>query len=220
MIYQIDILARPRTAGAHRRARVGVWRAPARCGRCGWFRWRDHRRRRLVAANRPRRVPPIRLDLGDAPYAGVPCWTGRAQRWARSPLRWPMRPATHTDVRPLMPGNPISLKALVRVAEARAGYADHGTGRDSRPTNERLAADTGYSVRTVQRADTVAAPAGGGHRGAARPATHPRRAVRVLAGGGSWPRLGQSCGRCTTTRSSTGSSTSLARCHPTPKGLP
>jgi len=28
------------------------------------------------------------------------------------------------------------------VAEARAAYADHGTGRQSRPTNERLAADT------------------------------------------------------------------------------
>ncbi len=26
---------------------------------------------------------------------------------------------------PLMPGNPVSLTAVVRVAEARAGYADH-----------------------------------------------------------------------------------------------
>jgi len=40
-------------------------------------------------------------------------------------------------------------------AAARARYADHGTGRHSRPTNERLAADTGLSVRTVQRADTA-----------------------------------------------------------------
>ena len=54
-----------------------------------------------------------------------------------------------------MPGNPVSLKAVVRVAAARARYADHGTGRQSRPTNERLAADTGLSVRTVQRADTA-----------------------------------------------------------------
>jgi hypothetical protein len=52
-------------------------------------------------------------------------------------------------------GNPVSLKALVRVAEASAAYADHGTGRDSRPTNQRLATDTGLSVRTVQRADTA-----------------------------------------------------------------
>lgn len=52
-------------------------------------------------------------------------------------------------------GNPVSLKALVRVAEARAGYADHATGRDSRPTNQTLAADTGLSVRTVQRADAA-----------------------------------------------------------------
>ena len=43
----------------------------------------------------------------------------------------------------------------MRVAQARAAYADHATGRGSRPTNERLAADTGYSVRTVQRADTA-----------------------------------------------------------------
>ncbi|ORB82208.1 helix-turn-helix domain-containing protein, partial [Mycobacterium persicum] len=60
-----------------------------------------------------------------------------------------------TEVRPVMPGNPISRTALLAVAEARARYADHATGRNSRPTNERLAADTGYSVRTVQRADTA-----------------------------------------------------------------
>ena len=48
----------------------------------------------------------------------------------------------------------ISLKALVRVARARAAYAEYATGRDSRPTNERLAGDTGLSVRTVQRADS------------------------------------------------------------------
>ncbi|PBA23584.1 helix-turn-helix domain-containing protein [Mycobacterium avium] len=54
-----------------------------------------------------------------------------------------------------MPGNPISRQALLAVAEARARYADHATGRNCRPTNERLADDTGYSVRTVQRADTA-----------------------------------------------------------------
>ncbi|AOS92628.2 helix-turn-helix domain-containing protein [Mycobacterium intracellulare subsp. chimaera] len=50
-----------------------------------------------------------------------------------------------TAVRPLMPGNPISRRALLAVAAARAGYADYGTGRNCRPSNERLAADTGYS---------------------------------------------------------------------------
>jgi hypothetical protein len=36
-----------------------------------------------------------------------------------------------------MPGNPVSLNAVRAVAQARARYADHGTGRNCRPTNER-----------------------------------------------------------------------------------
>ena len=97
----------------------------------------------------------ITLDLGEGAWAGVPCWTGRAERWATFAV--PVAYAARYDscVRPVMPGNPVSLKALVRVAEARARYAEYRTGRNSRPTNERLAADTGYSIRTVQRADTA-----------------------------------------------------------------
>ncbi|SOJ56949.1 hypothetical protein MSIMFB_04427 [Mycobacterium simulans] len=100
-------------------------------------------------------ITAIRLDLGDTPWAGVPCWTGGPKQWANQtvPAAYKARYATH--VRPVMPGNPISLKALVRVAEARAAYADYRTGRNCRPTNERLSADTGYSVRTVQRASTA-----------------------------------------------------------------
>jgi hypothetical protein len=60
-----------------------------------------------------------------------------------------------TDVRPAMPNNPVSLKTLVAVAEARASFADHRTGRNCRPTNARLAEITGLSVRTVQRASTA-----------------------------------------------------------------
>ncbi len=41
------------------------------------------------------------------------------------------------------------------MAEARAAFADHRTGRNCRPTNARLAAITGLSVRTVQRASTA-----------------------------------------------------------------
>jgi hypothetical protein len=97
----------------------------------------------------------IVLEVDQAPYAGVPCWTGRLERWARwtVPVAYDCRYDTH--VRPVMPGNPISRRALLAVALARARYADYATGRNSRPTNERLAADTGYSVRTVQRADTA-----------------------------------------------------------------
>ena len=100
-------------------------------------------------------ITPIRLDLGETPWAGIPCWTGGPEQWARStvPAAYAARYATH--VRPVMPGNPISLKALVRVAEARAACADYRTGRNCRPTNERLSAETGYSVRTVQRASTA-----------------------------------------------------------------
>jgi hypothetical protein len=97
----------------------------------------------------------IVLELGEAPYAGVPCWTGRLERWTRwtVPVAFDCRYDSH--VRPVMPGNPISRRAVVAIAGARARYADYATGRNCRPTNERLAADTGYSVRTVQRADTV-----------------------------------------------------------------
>ena len=94
------------------------------------------------------------LELGDAPYAGVPCWT-RGRRWARFTVPVAYAARYNSEVRPRMPGNPISLKALVRVAEARAAYADHATGRNCRPTNERLAVDTGLSVRTAQRASTT-----------------------------------------------------------------
>ena len=100
------------------------------------------------------RLPRIVLEV-DAAWGAIPCWSGRARRWARNtvPMAYHLRYDTH--VRPAMPNNPVSLKALVAVAEARARFADHATGRNSRPTNERLAADTGLSVRTVQRADTA-----------------------------------------------------------------
>ena len=103
----------------------------------------------------PQPAPAIVLDLGELAWAGVPCWSGRADRWATFTVPVAYAARYHTDVRPEMPGNPISLKAVVRVAAARARYAEHATGRGSRPTNERLAADTGLSVRTVQRADTA-----------------------------------------------------------------
>ena len=112
------------------------------------------RARALLEANCRTIASAIMLELGEAPYAGVPCWTG-AERWAHFTVPAAYAARYATAVRPQMPHNPISLKTLLRVAQARARYANHRTGRDSRPTNERLAADTGYSVRTVQRADTA-----------------------------------------------------------------
>lgn len=101
------------------------------------------------------RGPAIVLELGERAFAGVPCWSGRAERWSAFtvPIAYDLRYDTH--VRPVLGGNQVSRTAVLRVAEARARYAEFGTGRGSRPSNERLAADTGYSVRTVQRADVA-----------------------------------------------------------------
>lgn len=100
------------------------------------------------------RTPSIALEL-DVAWAAIPCWSGRAKRWAQTtvPMAYQLRYNSH--VRPAMPNNPVSLKALVAVAEARASFADHRTGRNCRPTNEHLAQLTRLSVRTVQRASTA-----------------------------------------------------------------
>lgn len=100
------------------------------------------------------RLPRIMLDP-EVTWAGVPCWSGRARRWAQETVPAAYRQRYDTYVRPVMPGNPVSLKSVVAVAEARASFADHRTGRDCRPTNDRLAKLTGLSVRTVQRASTA-----------------------------------------------------------------
>lgn len=109
----------------------------------------------LLAANCQTVAPAIVLELGEAAYAGVPCWSGGPERWAKWTVALAYDCRYEAQVRPLMPGNPISRQALLAVAEARARYADYATGRGCRPTNERLAADTGYSVSTIQRADTA-----------------------------------------------------------------
>jgi hypothetical protein len=108
----------------------------------------------LLAANCRAIAAAIVLELGEAPYAGVPCWTS-ARRWARwtVPVAYDLR--YDTDARPHMGTNQIGRSALLRIAEARARYADYATGRDCRPSNHRLATDTGYDVRTIQRANTV-----------------------------------------------------------------
>lgn len=45
----------------------------------------------------------------------------------------------------------ISRQALILVAAALGRYADYRTGRNARPTNARLARDSGLSIRHVQR---------------------------------------------------------------------
>jgi hypothetical protein len=100
------------------------------------------------------RAPGIVLDVDDA-WAGVPCWSGRADRWAHATVPEAYARRYDAEVRPAMPNNPVSLQAVVAVAKARASFAEHRTGRHCRPTNERLAQITGLSVRTVQRASTA-----------------------------------------------------------------
>jgi hypothetical protein len=99
-------------------------------------------------------LPRIVLEV-DVAWGAIPCWSGRARRWARDTVPAAYRERYDTHVRPAMPNNPVSLKALVAVAEARASFADHRTGRNCRPTNAHLAERTGLSVRTVQRASTA-----------------------------------------------------------------
>jgi hypothetical protein len=107
-----------------------------------------------AAAHCVARSPRIVLDVEDA-WSAIPCWSGRARRWAHTTVPTAYLLYYDTHVRPAMPNNPVSLKSLVAVAEARACFADHRTGRNSRPANARLAEITGLSVRTVQRASTA-----------------------------------------------------------------
>ena len=100
------------------------------------------------------RLPRIVLELG-APWAAIPCWSRRSQHWVRFTVPLAYAARYDTQVRPAMPNNPVSLKSVVAVAEARASFADHRTGRNCRPTNARLAEITGLSERTVQRASTA-----------------------------------------------------------------
>ena len=100
------------------------------------------------------RVPAITLDIGN-PWPAIPCWSGRARRWVQHTVPTAYRQRYDTHVRPEMPNNPVSLPAVVAVAEARASFAEHRTGRHCRPSNARLAEITGLSVRTVQRASTA-----------------------------------------------------------------
>jgi hypothetical protein len=99
--------------------------------------------------------PRIVLELEDGVWSGVACWAGRAARWVRLtvPIAYDLR--YDTRVRPVLKDNQVSRAAILKVAEARAGYAEYATGRQCRPTNDRLAQDTGLSVRTVQRADAA-----------------------------------------------------------------
>lgn len=91
------------------------------------------------------------LELPDDVHHGVACWSTR-ERWLTItvPTAYDLR---YKTIRPQMRSGGISRDALLAVAAARAAHADHHTGRDCRPSNARLVALTGLSLRQVQRAD-------------------------------------------------------------------
>jgi hypothetical protein len=53
------------------------------------------------------------------------------------------------------PKNGISLSVLIKIAAAHAVYADYRTGRNCRPSVDRVVQNSGYAERTVQRARLV-----------------------------------------------------------------
>ena len=104
---------------------------------------------RSCPAGRP--TQPIVLDPPEGIHVGVACWSTR-ERWLHvtAPTAYDLR---YRAIRPQMRSGGISRPALLAVAAARAAHADHRTGRDCRPSNARLVAITGLSLRQVQRAD-------------------------------------------------------------------
>jgi len=109
----------------------------------------------LVGAALPELPPPVlqeclALAVGGDAYCAVPVWSA-AQLWARVAV--PVAYATHYErLRQEMPYDAVSLKTLVKVADARAMFADGRTGRHCRPTNDTLASIAGVDPRTVRRA--------------------------------------------------------------------
>ncbi|WP_143695218.1 helix-turn-helix domain-containing protein [Williamsia sp. 1135] len=102
----------------------------------------------------------IALDLGKDAYAGVPCWN-KDEHW----ITWavPIAYAQHyNQIRHLIGAHStkhrkddISLTTLIKIAAAHAIHADFRTGRNCRPTLDRLIEITGYGERTIQRARHV-----------------------------------------------------------------
>lgn len=98
----------------------------------------------------------LALACGGDAHAGVPLWNG-AQHWARIsvPAAYVARYKQLCADGALGKWDRITLEKLVRVADARALFADGRTGRHCRPTNETLAEVSGEHPRVVQRASRI-----------------------------------------------------------------
>lgn len=109
-----------------------------------------------VSAAFPTWITRLALACGGDAYTGVPLWCG-AQHWARVsvPVAFALRYKELCASGVLGKWDRITLDRLVRVADARAFFAEGRTGRHCRPTNDTLAALSGEHPRIVQRASRV-----------------------------------------------------------------
>lgn len=89
----------------------------------------------------------VRPDPGST--STRPAWWG-AEDWTQ--LEVPAAVWAHRDV---CRAHHVDPDTVIAIARGMAGYADHRTGRDCRPTNARLVALLRVSLSTVQRARRV-----------------------------------------------------------------
>lgn len=103
-----------------------------------------------VPLRAPQWIERLALAVGSNAYAAVPLWSG-AQRWARVEvaIAYDLR---YKTIRHLMPNNGVSRENVIKVADARAYFAEGRTGRHCRPSNDTLAQCSGLHKRIVQRA--------------------------------------------------------------------
>jgi len=98
-------------------------------------------------------VSTRRVSAGIRPDPGAtsrrPAWWG-ATDWVEVEVRGALR--EHRDV---CRAHHVDPDTVLAVARGMAGYADHVTGRDCRPTNDRLVELLRISLSTVQRARRV-----------------------------------------------------------------
>src|SRR3954452_17387663 len=105
-------------------------------------------RRALVVTTAPRTSPRVSAGIRPAPgaTAGLPSWWG-ATDWVEAEGRDAV-----DEHRGLCREHHVDPDTVVAVAGTMAHFADHRTGRDCRPTNDRLSAVGQISVSTVQPA--------------------------------------------------------------------
>ncbi|AFM20652.1 hypothetical protein Mycch_6052 (plasmid) [Mycolicibacterium chubuense NBB4] len=92
----------------------------------------------------------VSLTVEADAHAGIACWSGGPARWAHFTVAtaYDLR---YEQIRDQMSGG-IAKVTLVAIAAEMARFADRSTGRNCWPSNTTLAARSGFTERTVQRA--------------------------------------------------------------------